>query len=203
MKLFKQLSIVFLVSLLVSPLFAKDGSEKPEITQDIAYFAGGCFWCTEAVFETKDGVINVVSGYQNGTLKNPNYKQVSSGKSGHAESVQITFNPKVVSYESLLRYFFKSHDPTTLNRQGADVGTQYRSGIYYTNDEQKQIAESVIKDLTEKKVFPKPITTEILKAETFYSAEDYHQDYYRNNPYSGYSRYITSKLKKLEAKETK
>lgn len=166
---------------------------------EVATLGSGCFWCSEAIFERVKGVESVVSGYSGGTVKNPTYDEVCTGKTGHAEAVQITFDPKVVSYDELLEIFWKTHDPTTLNRQGNDVGTQYRSVIFYHNDEQKQKAEYYKKKLTEEKIWDKPIVTEITRFENFYPAEDYHQEYYENNPNQGYCAYvITPKLEKFE-----
>ena len=157
-----------------------------------ATFAGGCFWCTEAVFEQIDGVKGVVSGYIGGEVPNPTYKDVCTGLTGHAEAVEIEYDPAVVSYPKLLEIFFATHDPTTKNRQGADVGTQYRSGVFYHDDEQKRIAEEVIKRLNEAGAYPQPIVTEVTKATTFYPAEDYHQDYFANNPGQGYCRAVVA-----------
>ncbi len=157
-----------------------------------ATFAGGCFWCTEAVFEQIDGVKGVVSGYIGGEVPNPTYKDVCTGLTGHAEAVEIEYDPAVVPYEKLLEIFFATHDPTTKNRQGADVGTQYRSGVFYHDDEQKQTAEEVIKRLNEAGAYPQPIVTEVTKATTFYPAEDYHQDYFANNPGQGYCRAVVA-----------
>ena len=152
-----------------------------------AVFAGGCFWCTEAVFEIIDGVNDVVSGYTGGTKETAKYDIVSTGKTGHAESILITYDPKVTSYGQLLKYFFSvAHDPTTLNRQGADVGPQYRSAIFFTNEEQKRVAEAYIKQLNDAKVFRSPIVTQVAQLDKFYTAEGYHQNYAvqnRDNPY--------------------
>ena len=164
--------------------------------QEIAILGGGCFWCTEAVFEKIDGVSDVVSGYAGGKSKNPTYKEICTGKSGHAEVIKITFSPKVLSYAKILEIFGKCHDTTTLNRQGADVGTQYRSTIMYLNESQKSIAEKWKLDLNEQ--ISLPVVTEIVKAPTFYVAEEYHQDYYARNPNQGYCNFvIRPKLKKL------
>ena len=157
-----------------------------------ATFAGGCFWCTEAVFEQIEGVKGVVSGYIGGEVPDPTYKDVCTGLTGHAEAVEIEYDPAVVSYPKLLEIFFATHDPTTKNRQGADVGTQYRSGVFYHDDEQKRIAEEVIKRLNEAGAYPQPIVTEVTKATTFYPAEDYHQDYFANNPGQGYCRAVVA-----------
>ena len=147
----------------------------------VATFASGCFWCTEAIFQNVDGVEKVVSGYMGGKVKNPTYKEVCTGQTGHAEVIQLTYDPKKVSYDELLEIFWKTHDPTTLNRQGADVGTQYRSAVFYHNDEQKQLAEKYRRELTAAEVFDQPIVTEITPASVFYKAEDYHQNYYNLN----------------------
>jgi len=175
-------------------------TQAKEVATETAYFGAGCFWCVEAVFEKTDGVKDVVSGYQNGSVDNPTYRQVTSGKTGHAEVVKVVFNPKVISFDQLLDVFFTSHDPTTLNRQGADRGTQYRSAILYTSDAQKATAEASKKKWDASGKFDDPIVTEITQAETFYEAEGYHQDYFRNNPYAPYSIYIRGKLKKLGIK---
>ena len=161
--------------------------EKPaESETQVATFGGGCFWCVEAVFENVRGVKDVVSGYEGGKLKNPNYKQVCTGRTGHAEVCQITFDPQQVSYEELLEIFWKTHDPTTLNRQGNDYGTQYRSVIFYHDEQQKALAEKYKKKLDESAAFADKIVTEIGPSTTFYVAEPEHQDYYRNNPGQGY-----------------
>ncbi len=163
----------------------------------LATFGGGCFWCTEAVFERIPGVLSVVSGYEGGETENPTYREVSRGDTGHAEVIQIEYDPAVVSYEELLELFWKAHDPTTLNRQGADVGTQYRSIILYHDEEQKIKAEASKRKAGEK--FSDPIVTEIKPHDTFYPAEDYHQDYFDNNPNAGYCRVVIQpKLKKLD-----
>jgi peptide-methionine (S)-S-oxide reductase len=166
--------------------------------REIASLAGGCFWCLEAVFVQLEGVGKVESGYAGGTLPNPTYQQVCSGRTGHAEVVQITFNPQVISYEDLLKIFFTIHDPTTLNRQGNDVGTQYRSAIYYHTPEQKATAERVIAELTASQVWNNPLVTEVMAAPPFYKAEEYHQNYYERNPAQGYCQaVITPKVSKL------
>jgi peptide-methionine (S)-S-oxide reductase len=167
-----------------------------EEAQEVAILGGGCFWCTEAVFEKIGGVTDVVSGYAGGKSKNPTYKEICTGKSGHAEVIRITFNSKVLSYTKILEIFGKCHDTTTLNRQGADVGTQYRSTIMYLNETQKSIAEKWKQDFNKR--LSSPVVTEIVKAPTFYVAEEYHQDYYARNPNQGYCSFvIRPKLKKL------
>lgn len=157
-----------------------------------ATFGGGCFWCTEAVYAEIRGVKSVTSGYTGGRIPNPNYKQVCSGLTGHAEAVEIEYDPAVVPYEKLLEIFFATHDPTTLNRQGADVGTQYRSSIFYHDDTQKEIAKKVIAKLDESKVFSAPIVTTLEKAKVFYPAENYHQDYFANNGYQPYCQAVVA-----------
>lgn len=166
---------------------------------ETAIFAGGCFWCTEAFFTDLKGVEKIVSGYIGGKTENPTYKEVCSGYSGHAEAIKITFNPEEVAYEDLLEIFFATHNPTTLNRQGADVGTQYRSEIFYTSEKQKAAAENFIKLLTDQDIYGKKIVTKVTKSSTFYPAEDYHQDYYAQNPNQPYcTAVITPKLDKLK-----
>jgi peptide-methionine (S)-S-oxide reductase len=166
---------------------------------ETATFGSGCFWCTEAIFERVNGVVSVISGYSGGSVDNPTYEEVCSGTTGHAECTQITFDSSIVSYDELLEIFWKTHDPTTLNKQGNDVGTQYRSVIFYHNNEQKQKAEYYKNKLTEEKIWEKSIVTEIAKFEKFYPAEDYHQEYYENNPNQGYCSFvITPKVEKFE-----
>ncbi len=156
-------------------------------TLDIATFGAGCFWCVEAVFQTLKGVSQVQSGYSGGSIKNPSYKEVCTGRTGHAEVIQITYNPQIISYAQLLEVFFSTHDPTTLNRQGADVGTQYRSAIFYSNDEQKRLGELAIKAANESGNWSDPIVTEVSPLTNFYAAEDYHNNYFilngDSNPY--------------------
>lgn len=166
---------------------------------EIATFGTGCFWCTEAVMESLDGVKKVVSGYSGGHDPKPTYKEVCTGNTGHAECVEVTFDPKVVSYADLLEAFFRSHDPTSLNKQGNDIGTQYRSVIFYHSDEQKQLAEQAKTELDKSGAYGKPIVTEITKAVTFYPAEDYHQNYFANNPDQGYCAFVIApKLDKFK-----
>lgn len=153
---------------------------------ETASFAGGCFWCTEAIFERVTGVKDVVSGYTGGEQPNPTYKEVSYGKTDHAEGVQVFYDPTEISYKELVEIFFGTHDPTTLNRQGPDVGKQYRSAVYYHNLDQKKVVEDYVAYLTDHKVFKDPIVTEIKPFTAFYLAEDYHQDYYQNNPNNPY-----------------
>jgi len=151
-----------------------------------ATFGNGCFWCTEAIFQTLKGVVSVASGYTGGHTVNPTYMEICNGDTGHAEVINIEFDADIISFEELLVVFFKTHNPTTLNRQGNDVGTQYRSAVFYHSEEQKKQTELIIKQLTEEKVFDKPIVTEITSASTFYKAEDYHQNYYQDNTYKPY-----------------
>jgi len=161
--------------------------QKP---QEIATLAGGCFWCLEAVFDDLGGVEDVISGYAGGPVPNPTYKMVCSGTTGHAEVVQVAFDPNVISYRDLLKVFFAIHDPTTLNRQGADVGTQYRSAIFYHSEEQKKTAEDVIRELSAEKLWDDPIVTEVAPLKKLYPAEMYHQEYFRRNPDQAYCRMV-------------
>ena len=163
-------------------------SMKP--SREVATLAGGCFWCLDAVFKELKGVERVVSGYAGGRVRNPSYQQVCSGNSGHAEVVQITFDPTEASYHELLEVFFTIHDPTTMNRQGADVGTQYRSAIFYHSPQQKQTAEQVIREIEAKKIWDGKIVTEVAPFTDFYAAEDYHQDYYAQNPDQAYCQVV-------------
>ena len=164
----------------------------------VAVFGGGCFWCTEAVFDELRGVKSVMSGYAGGSTKNPTYEEVCGGGTGHAEVIKIDFDPVEIVFKDLLTVFFATHDPTTLNRQGNDVGTQYRSAIFYANEEQMREAEAFIKELNDSKVFGKPVVTTLEPLGEFYEAEDYHQKYYANNPYQPYCQYmIPPKLNKL------
>jgi peptide-methionine (S)-S-oxide reductase len=159
---------------------------------------GGCFWCLEAAFQRLKGVESAVSGYAGGTVPDPSYRQVCTGTTGHAEVVQVGFDNAVIDYATLLQVFFGTHDPTTLDRQGADVGTQYRSVVFYHDERQRQVAETVIADLGARGVWGAPIVTRVLPAPTFYPAEPYHQDYYRENPYQGYCQVVIApKLAKL------
>nr|WP_264560607.1 peptide-methionine (S)-S-oxide reductase MsrA [Flavobacterium sp. N2270] len=169
-----------------------------ENNMEVATFAGGCFWCTEAVFTELKGVEKVISGYTGGMIKNPSYKEICTGTTGHAEAIQIIFDPKEIAFEDLLEVFFGTHDPTTLNRQGADVGTQYRSEIFYHSQEQKDKAEDYIKFIENEKLYNKPIVTKVSSAVVFYEAEEYHQDYYAENSQQGYCQMvIVPKLEKL------
>ncbi len=166
---------------------------------DTATFGAGCFWCVEAIFQQVNGVISVESGYMGGAVKNPTYREVCTGKTGHAEVCRIIFNPSIVSYDDLLEIFWQTHDPTTLNRQGADVGSQYRSVIFYHSEFQKQRAEYFKTKLNEEKAFHAPVITEISPASVFYKAEDYHQNYYNLNPNQGYCTFVIApKLEKFK-----
>ncbi len=164
--------------------------DKTAAKKEVATLAGGCFWCLEAVFVELKGVDKVVSGYSGGKVAKPTYEQVSSGSTGHAEVVQVTFDPQVISYKELLEVFFTIHDPTSMNRQGADVGTQYRSAIFYHSPEQQATAEKVIADLTTAQLWKNKIVTEVAKLDAFYKAEDYHQNYYALNPNQAYCRMV-------------
>ncbi len=168
---------------------------------ETATLAGGCFWCLEAVYDNLRGVERVESGYAGGEIPNPTYQQVCSGTTGHAEVVQVTFDPTVASFRDLLGVFFTIHDPTTLNRQGADVGSQYRSAIFYHSPEQKRIAEEVVSELTDEKVWDAPIVTEIVPLEDYYKAEEYHQRYFENNPNQPYCQAVVEpKVSKFRKK---
>jgi peptide-methionine (S)-S-oxide reductase len=171
------------------------------MAQEIATLGGGCFWCLEAVYREAEGVASVVSGYMGGVTPNPSYREVCSGRSGHVEVVQVAFDPAIVPYRDILGIFFAMHDPTTLNRQGNDAGTQYRSVIFYHSPEQKAIAEEVIRELTAEKVFDNPIVTAVEPAPAFYPAEDYHQQYFENNPYQPYCAFVVApKVQKFRKK---
>lgn len=170
-----------------------DSNVTKSENEAVATLAGGCFWCTEAVFERMKGVNDVVSGYIGGHVENPTYEQVCGKKTGHAEAVEIYYDPEVVSYEELLALFFKTHDPTTPNQQGADVGPQYRSSVFYHDEEQKKIAEKYIQKLNDAHEFRRPVVTLLEKATKFYPAEEYHQDYFRLNPTAGYCRAVVAK----------
>lgn len=194
-----------------SPTFAEMNKKQTDKMSDnktaVATFAAGCFWCVEAQFQQLKGVQKVESGYTGGQVANPTYKQVCTGTTGHAEACNITYDPSVISFEELLAAFFTAHDPTQLNRQGNDVGTQYRSGIYYHTPEQKEKAEYYIKRLNDEKAYPNPIVTEVKPYGTFYVAEDYHQNYYNQNGEEGYCRMVIQpkleKFKKVFAEKLK
>jgi peptide-methionine (S)-S-oxide reductase len=200
------INTVFFILLLINYSYPANifQSEKMNNMDDqnkyeVATFGAGCFWCTEAVFQRLKGVIKVESGYSGGTVPNPSYEDVCTGKTGHAECSQITYDPKVISYAELLEVFWKVHDPTELNRQGNDVGTQYRSVIFYHNEEQKKLAENYKNKLDKEKIWDKPIVTEIIQSKAFYIAEDYHQNYYNQHSDKPYCSFvITPKLEKFE-----
>jgi peptide-methionine (S)-S-oxide reductase len=176
----------------------KNGKINPDMGKEVATLAGGCFWCLEAIFKEVRGIEKVVSGYSGGTAVNPSYNEVCSGATGHAESVQLTFDPKTISFKEILAIFFAVHDPTTLNRQGADVGTQYRSAIFYHNQEQKRAAEEAIKQLNASKTWGAPVVTQVAPFKDFYPAEEYHQEYFARNPEQPYcSVVIAPKLDKF------
>jgi peptide-methionine (S)-S-oxide reductase len=201
---FKNLLTTLILLSFLSFTFCQEkskGSFMNEVNSnfEIATFGSGCFWCTEAIFERVKGVIDVVSGYSGGEVENPTYHQVTTGKTGHAECTQIKFDPSVISYDELLEIFWKTHDPTTPNRQGNDVGPQYRSIIFYHNLEQKQKAEFYKQKLQEEKIWENPIVTEIVEFKKFFPAEDYHQDYFERNPYQGYCAFVIApKVEKFE-----
>ncbi|HHT9112268.1 MAG TPA: peptide-methionine (S)-S-oxide reductase MsrA [Candidatus Wunengus sp. YC65] len=166
--------------------------------KEVIMLGGGCFWCIEAVFEELHGVVQVESGYSGGRVDDPTYEQVCTGTTGHAEVVQVTFGPKTISLKEILEVFFTVHDPTTLNRQGADVGTQYRSVIFYRSEEQNTLAEQVIREIQKAKLWNAPIVTEIVPFKAFYNAEEYHQEYYKKNPGQAYCRIVIEpKIKKF------
>ncbi len=180
---------------------------KQAVSLEVATLAGGCLWCIEAVFQQVDGVENVVSGYTGGATINPNYEQVCTGNTGHAEAVQVSFNPSKISYREILEIFFSVHDPTSLNRQGADVGTQYRSAIFYHNEQQKAVAEELIGELNKVHLWKKPIVTQIVPLDIFYPAEDYYREYFSRNPEQAYCQMVispkVSKFRKQWAKRLK
>ena len=187
-------NIILILSLFLSILYG----EKSMKEMQKATFGAGCFWCVEAVFERLEGVVDVIPGYSGGHKNNPTYKEICTGMTGHAEVAQITFDPKIITFDNLLNMFWKSHDPTTRNRQGNDIGTQYRSAIFYHNNEQKTIAEKSKKKVDNSNIFSNPIVTEITKLEKFWVAEDYHNNYYNNNMNQPYCKFIIKpKLDKL------
>ena len=166
---------------------------------EITTLGGGCFWCVEAVFQRIDGVLNVIPGYAGGHVKNPSYREICTGKTGHAEVARIEFDPNIISYKQLLNVFWQAHDPTTLNKQGADIGTQYRSVIFYHSEAQKAVAEKSIKSANESKYWPNPMQTEITEINSYTDAEDYHDNYYNENPNQPYCQFVIKpKLDKLE-----
>lgn len=199
----KSIFFIFVLGFFSCNLSAKGNSKEVMNTEEqkdlkIATFGNGCFWCTEAVFQQLEGVDRVESGYAGGTVKNPSYKEVCTGTTGHAEVIRVFFNPEKISYKTLLDVFFSTHDPTTLNRQGADVGTQYRSAIFYHDEAQKVAAEKIIANLEKENVFEDKIVTEVTAVNNYYKAEDYHQNYYNNNKTQGYCQaVINPKLQKF------
>ena len=208
----KQTLTIFMIALMALSVGCQPKSNKIYIYKDenvnmtdqnakldTATFGEGCFWCTEAVFERLKGVKSVVSGYSGGTVANPSYEEVCTGTTGHAETCQIIYDPDEISYQELLIVFFRTHDPTSLNRQGADAGTQYRSVIFYHDEKQKELAEFAKKKINEEKLYDKPVVTEITPFTKFYKAEDYHQNYYDKNPNQGYCAYVIApKVEKFE-----
>jgi len=180
-----------------------DLSASSATSRELATLGGGCFWCLEAVYVQLQGVISVESGYMGGSVVNPTYEAICTGRTGHAEVIQITFDLSLLSYQELLEIFFATHDPTTLNQQGNDIGTQYRSAIFYHSPEQKRTTQEVIAQLTLERIFQSPIVTEVVQAETFYMAEDYHQEYFIRNPSQPYCAYLISpKLAKFRKQFT-
>jgi len=193
----RQIAITIFVLLYFTMNTMSQSEQKGKM--ELATFGAGCFWCVEAIYERVNGVTRVESGYSGGQVKNPTYRMVSSGNTGHAEVVQLEYDPSVISFTSLLEIFFKTHDPTTLNRQGADVGTQYRSTILYHTTEQKETALAVIGELNNAGIWKDPIVTTVEPFEKFYSAEAYHQEYFENNPNQGYCRVVIQpKVDKFE-----
>lgn len=198
MKKIMVIAIVFVFILNTKAQSIQTKQSKMSTNMEIATLANGCFWCTEAIFQQLKGVEKVTSGYTGGNFKNPTYKEICTGNTGHAEGIQIEFDSNIISYQEILDVFFSTHDPTTLNRQGYDVGTQYRSAIFYNSEAQKEIAEAFIIALTNARVFDNPIVTEITPLSVFYIAEDYHQNYYNNNKSQGYCQaVINPKLAKF------
>lgn len=187
--------IFIIVIILISNIYVM----SQEFDNETIILGSGCFWCSEAIFQRLEGVSQVESGYCGGDIKNPTYDQVCTGKTSHAEVVRVTYKPNVIGLSELLEVFFKTHDATTLNRQGADVGTQYRSVIFYNSDEQKKVALDIIKELNAKQIWDKPIVTQVVQMSTFYPAEKYHQNYFNDNKNQGYCRFvIVPKLEKFE-----
>jgi len=194
----KKIMLLTIVFIFVININAQSNQINKTAIMEKATLANGCFWCTEVIFQQLKGVEKVTSGYTGGKLKYPTYKEICTGTTGHAEAIQIIFDSTVITYQEILEVFFATHDPTTLNRQGYDVGTQYRSAIFYSSKNQKDIAEYFIKELTEAKVFENPIVTEVTALEIFYKAEDYHQNYYNNNKTQRYcAAVINPKLEKF------
>ncbi|NPA42488.1 MAG: peptide-methionine (S)-S-oxide reductase MsrA [Chlorobi bacterium] len=171
-------------------------NHKPSVRPRVAVFAGGCFWCTEAVFKELEGVLDVIPGYTGGRTEHPTYEQVSTGETGHAEAVMVLYDPERIGYDRLLEVFFATHDPTQLNRQGNDIGTQYRSAVFYTDAGQEEAARAYIRFLEEEGVFDRPVVTEVVPASVFWPAEDYHKNYLEKHPENPYCRYVI--MPKLE-----
>ena len=193
MKLIKLILGILLMIFINQALKAQNNK-----TMEVATFGSGCFWCTEAIFQQLKGVESAVSGYSGGTVNNPTYKEICTGKTGHAEVIQVTYNPEIISFTELLEVFWQTQNPTTLNRQGADVGTQYRSVIFYHNNEQKELADSYKNKLNNAGIYDNPIVTEIAEFTVFYKAENYHQDYYSSNKSQSYCSFvITPKIDKF------
>jgi len=207
---FKNLVLIFAFSsLLLTFNFCKhmttaqptQPAQQVNDSLELATFGGGCFWCTEAMFDQLEGVISVESGYAGGSVVNPSYEDVCTGNTGHAEVIRIAFDPRKIDYEFLLEVFFNTHDPTTLNRQGGDIGTQYRSAVFYHSESQKITAEKMIRELTEEKVYKDPIVTEVTPINNYSQAEDYHQEYLDNNPGNPYCQVVVSpKVEKFRKK---
>jgi len=197
----KKYALTFVLIFLSLNLFAQRNKKSMDSNLAVATFGNGCFWCTEAIFQQLKGVEKVLPGYTGGKVKNPSYKEVCNGTTGHAEAIQITYDPDIISYRELLDIFFYTHDPTTLNRQGADTGTQYRSAIFYHDKDQKKDAELIIAQLEKENVYDNKIVTEITPFDVYYEAEDYHQNYYNNNKNQDYCRaVINPKLDKFAKK---
>ena len=199
--MYKKIYLSLLLFSIFSSIIAvaqKTTTMQEQTKYEIATFGGGCFWCTEAIFQELEGVESVIAGYAGGETINPTYEDICTGTTGHAEVIQIKFNPKVIDFNLLLEIFFKTHNPTTLNRQGADRGTQYRSAVFFHNAVQREKAQEIIVDLNDAKVFEDPIVTEVTPINNYYEAENYHQNYFENNPGNGYcNAVINPKLTKF------
>ena len=197
---------ILMLTVFIATAYSSVNRNEKKSAQNIehlkrAYFASGCFWCAEAIFEEVKGVKEVVSGYSGGKIKNPTYQQVSSGKTMHAETIEVYYDPQLVTYGILLKVFFGSHDPTTLNRQGPDAGPQYRSIVFYQNEKEKELAENYIKELDATGEYKTKIVTEVIAFELFYKAEEYHQDYEKNNPENPYIQEVSvPRIKRFESK---
>jgi peptide-methionine (S)-S-oxide reductase len=198
-KLLISLTLFIAVAGVLRGSFTIKNMHMEEPKTELATFAGGCFWCTEAIFDRVKGVTSVVSGYSGGHVINPAYREVTSGSTGHAEAIQVSYDPEIISYVELLEIFFKTHDPTTLNRQGADVGTQYRSAVFFHTEEQRKLAEEIIVALDKEEIWKNPIVTEVTAFSNFFPAEEYHQEYFDNNSGQGYCRMVIQpKVDKFE-----